>query len=265
LRGNEYRLDYCTSFDLHSDPTLLDGYSLLVVGAHDEYWSGAERRAVERFVSRGGNVAFFGGNTCWWRIQYDERMTTFVCDKGDKDGSARDQWWSPDGAADPEDRLTGVSYRNGGGWWEGEREALGYRVQEESHWVFEGSRLCNGDSFGGDTWPPLIGYECDGAPLEHIDSVGRVTLHLAAGSRGTPAGLKILGAAQLDTRWQDLPAREEHPPGSGIHAATMILYQDPGTVFNAATTDWVTVLASGQCPFIDRISHNVLRRLCRHK
>jgi hypothetical protein len=260
LHGREYVLDYCTSVDLHFDQKLLDGYSLLVVGAHDEYWSEGERQAVERFVSRGGNVAFFGGNTCWWRIHYDLRMTQIVCNKGDIGARIGDQWWSPDGAGNPEDRLTGVSYRNAGGWWEGPRERLGYQVQNSRHWVFQGTGLKDGDSFGSEAWPPLIGYECDGAPLAAIDS-GTAILHPAADERGTPRGLEILGAAKLSEQWQDLPPREGGPVDTGPHAATMVLYQDCGIVFNAATTDWVKVLASGQCPAVEGISHNVLQKL----
>jgi N,N-dimethylformamidase beta subunit-like protein len=265
LHGHNYAFDSCTSLDLHFDPSLLGDYSLLVVGAHDEYWSEGERRAVERFVSRGGNVAFFGGNTCWWRVHYDPQMTHIVCDKGDIGGCARDQWWSPSGAKEPEDSLTGVSYRNGGGWWEGPRERLGYRVQNSRHWVYEGTGLEDGDSLGSETGPPLIGYECDGAPLSGMDSHGKAFLHPAAGERGTPPGLEILGAAKLSEQWQDLPPREERGLDSGPHAATMVFYQAQGMVFDAATTDWVKVLASGQCPAVERVSHNILQTFSRAK
>ncbi|MBV8817911.1 MAG: hypothetical protein JO022_06115 [Acidobacteriaceae bacterium] len=261
LQRHGYHVDCCTNLDLHADAQALDGYSLLVIGAHDEYWSAAERHVVERFVARGGNVAIFGGNTCWWRVQYDAQMTNMICHKGDDDGVARDQWWLPQGAARPEDSLTGVSYRNGGGWWESTREPVGYMVQDATHWVFEGTSLRRGDCFGQETWPPLVGYECDGVPLRAIDAHGRAQLHPDAAVRGTPAHLEILGVGRLGSHWQDLPAREDHPEGEGIHAATMVVHHQQGTVFNAATTDWVTVATSGQCPAVERITHNVLRRL----
>lgn len=265
LLRHGYHLDFCTNFDLHSQRTALDGYSLLVISAHDEYWSAAEREAVERFIKRGGNVAIFGGNTCWWRVHYDDRMTSFVCHKDDFGTTGGDLWWSPQGAAQPEDQLTGVSYRNGGGWWEGLREPLGYTVQNGGHWVFEGTTLTTGDCFGQDTWPPLVGYECDGAPLSEVDTRGRAILHTDAAGRGTPANLELLGVGRLSRQWQDLPAREDEPEGEGIHAATMIVYQTHGTVFNAATTDWVSVVTSGQSPVVERITHNVLRRLSRQR
>lgn len=263
LARKGYHADFCTNLDVHARPDLLDGYALLIISAHDEYWSDAERNNVERFVARGGNVAIFGGNTCWWRVHYDEHLTTLACQKGDFNTACGDQWWSPRGAARPEESLTGVSYRNGGGWWEGFRQRLGYTVQDGKHWALEGTRLAAGDRFGYDTWPPLVGYECDGVPLTDVSATGRVTIHPEAHARGTPRGVEIVAAGRLNDRWQELPAREDGAAGQGIHAATLITYQAEGTVFNAATTDWVSVLTSGECGVVERITCNVFARLSR--
>lgn len=68
-----YEVDYCTDVDLHRDGVgLLSPYRLLVSAGHDEYWSDAIRAAVESHVAAGGDVAFFGGNTCWWRVVIDD-------------------------------------------------------------------------------------------------------------------------------------------------------------------------------------------------
>ena len=50
------------------------------------------------------------------------RRTAFTCDKP----SGADQWWH----VKPENSLTGVSYRNGGGTWAGPREPVGFQVPE---------------------------------------------------------------------------------------------------------------------------------------
>ena len=275
LLENGYNLDFCTSLDLDDCRGLLVDYSLLIIGAHDEYWSERERAAVEEFIAEGGNVAIFGGNTCWWRIHYSEDHSLFSCHKGDFGDSIADQHWSPDGDATPpqdrwwsspdglrpEDCLTGVSYRNGGGWWEGHREPLGYVVQCNDHWVFEGTGLGLGDRFGHNCVPPLVGYECDGLPLENISEGGIVTLHRDAAARGTPARLTILGAARLSGHWQELPAREGEGEGQGLHAASMVIYERNGMVFNAGTTDWVSVLTRNGCHAVATVTHNILRRL----
>jgi hypothetical protein len=141
--------------------TYLARYQLLLSVGHDEYWSKAMRRSVAHFVENGGNVAFFSGNTCWWRVHLVDGNAAFVCDKTKVCGDylGRDLWFK----FGPENRLTGVSHRNGGGQWWGKRESVRYTVPHADHWVFEGTELRDGDTFGADH--ALICYECDGASI----------------------------------------------------------------------------------------------------
>ena len=160
----------------------------------------------------------------------------------------------------PEGALTGVSYRHGGGWWDGARRTGGYIVQRPAHWVFDGTGLHAGDAFGAVTCPPLVGYECDGAPLEAYDeSTGAATLAAGAQRYGTPAGFELLAVAPLTSEWDELPPREDLGPGRGVHAATMGIHARNGTVFTAGTTDWAQVL--GQDERVDRITRNVIAHL----
>jgi hypothetical protein len=71
----------------------------------------------------------------------------------------------------------------------------------------------------------------------------------------------LLAACPLDRRRQELPPRERHAAGEGIHAATLGLFQRGGTVFSAGTTDWALVLADGRDCKVERITRNVLDRL----
>jgi hypothetical protein len=256
-----YAPEFCTDLDLHDDPGLCRRYRLLLSVGHDEYWSEAARNAVEDFVTGGGNVAFFGANICWWRIHVVDDGAALVCHQGGPQG-AFDHWWPQTGVHRPEDGLTGVSYRHGGGWWDGPRETEGYVVQEPDHWVFAGTGLQRGDCFGKDTVPPLVGYECDGAPLESFDAGGgRAVLSAHAQRCGTPPGFRVLAAGLLGHGWQERPPREMHAAGEGIHAATMGIFTRGGTVFTAGTTDWAQVLGSGQDTRVDTITRNVLDRL----
>lgn len=239
LERHGFRVDYCTDLDLHrAGPELLRRHRLLVSAGHDEYWSDAMRAAVEGFVATGGNVAFFGGNTCWWRVSFDDdasfRRTGF--------------WWECDR---PENSLTGVSFRNGG-----ERDRndhpvpVGYQVQHADHWVFAGTGLVDGEVIGARPDEYVVGYECDGAHFDRTD-LGRGLPVNATGDDGTPADFTILGLGDAaESGW-----------GLGNRAATMGLYTRGGTVFNAATTDWARVLADGRSPVIEQITANVLDRL----
>ncbi|HEX2300896.1 MAG TPA: N,N-dimethylformamidase beta subunit family domain-containing protein, partial [Pseudonocardiaceae bacterium] len=128
-----YAADYCTDVDLHRDGgELLTPYRLLVSVGHDEYWSDAMRDAVEGYARTGGNVAFFSGNTCWWRVVFHDDVTL-----------SRVAFWHEAGR--PENTLTGVSFRNGG---ERDRNDLpmpvGYQVQHADHWAYEGTGLRDG-------------------------------------------------------------------------------------------------------------------------
>lgn len=146
LESNGFAVDYCTDLDLHTDQRLAERYVLFCSFGHNEYWTTEMRAQIERFVQKGGNAAFFGGNTCWFRVAVDD----------DELAISR--------AGDWEDRcehfLTGLSFRNGGGKWIGERPATGYRVSDPQHWIYEGCAVHSGTVFGARQ--RLIGYECDG-------------------------------------------------------------------------------------------------------
>jgi hypothetical protein len=242
LEENGYRVEYCTDVDIHHDADLelLGRYRLLLSVGHDEYWSDPMRDNVERFIREGGNVAFFGGNTCWWQISFDNEFTF-----------RRVGIWSDPAVSRPENTLTGVSYRNGG-----ERDfdnnpvPVGYRVQFANHWAYGGTGLREGDSFGHRPYEYIVGYECDGA---HFDRrlLGRGAPVNPTGDDGTPENFTILGIGDVTASgW-----------GLGNGAATMGVYENNGTVFTAATTDWARVLARGTSWPVERITRNVLDRL----
>lgn len=261
LVRNGYAPEFCTDLDLHDNPAILARHRLLLSVGHDEYWTEAARDAVEDFVAQGGNAAFFGANLCWWRVHLVDGGSAMVCHQGGPAG-ALDHWWPPSGAGRPEDALGGVSYRHGGGWWDGPRQTSGYAVQDAGHWIFAGTGLRAGDVFGRDTVPPLVGYECDGVPLAACDPAsGLAQLSALAQHSGTPAGFRLLAASRLDARWQELPAREGLAAGEGIHAAAMGIHTRGGTVFSAGTTDWAQVLGNGQDAHLETITRNLIERL----
>lgn len=263
LARNGYAPEFCTDLDIHADPELPWRYRLLVSAGHDEYWTEATRDAVEDFVARGGNAAFFGAKLCWWRVHLVDHGAAMVCHQGGAHG-AWDQWWPPGGAGRPEDALSGASHRHGGGWCDGPRSSAGYIVQQPGHWVFEGTGLARGEAFGQSTWPPLVGHECDGAPLDWFDSAtGTALLSAWADGDGTPDGYELLAASPLGRRWQELPPRERFAAGQGVHAATMGVFCRGGTVFSAGTTDWAQVLGCARDRKVERITRNVLDRLLR--
>jgi hypothetical protein len=69
------RLSYFTNVDLDQDPRVLRGARAYVSTGHDEYWSNPMRRAVERAVADGTNVAILGANTMYWRVRLGPTST----------------------------------------------------------------------------------------------------------------------------------------------------------------------------------------------
>ncbi len=239
LEREGYEVGFCTDVDLHRDgEDLLRPCRLLVSAGHDEYWSEAMRDAVEAWVADGGNAAFFSGNTCWWRVVFSDE-TTFA---------RIEPWWE---AGRPENRMIGVSFRNGGERdRDDHRRPVGYRVQHADHWVYAGTGLRDGDVFGAEE--NLIGYECDGALFDRADLEAGVPV-TPSGGDGTPPEFRILAVG--DTRTAGY--------GFGNGAATMGLFTRGGTVFTGSTTDWVRGLATS--PAVEQITRNVLDRLSRRR
>jgi hypothetical protein len=240
LAKNEYRVDFCTDLDIHNPdaPALLACYRVMLSVGHDEYWTAQMRDHVENYIGSGGNVAFFSGNTCWWQLAFDGSTTI-----------ERPYNWfnSNPGPNRPENFLTGVTSKNVGDIHD--PHPVGYQVQHGDHWVFAGTGLSDGDTFG--KYEQLVGYECDGANFDRGDGP---PFH-PKGDDGTPANFLILGVGD---------ARPVVPPElwqDANYAATMGVYVRNGTVFTAATIDWPRVVGKNNEGNTVQITRNVLRRL----
>ena len=66
-----FEIGVCTNADLEDHPEVLDDARLYLSVGHDEYWSKGMRDTVEGFVARGGNAAFFSGNTAMWQVRIE--------------------------------------------------------------------------------------------------------------------------------------------------------------------------------------------------
>lgn len=257
LESNGYQVDYCTDLDIHqNENNFLSKYRLVLCAGHDEYWSAEMRDHLEKFVFEKGNIAFFSGNTCFWQVRVEDNGASLVCYKNtsdpvfNSDPKHTTMRWSDPVVNRPENRLTGTSYINGGGWWDAGKPSIGYTVQHSGHWVYAGTNLADGQQFGNQD--SLVGYEADGALVE-LDSNG---LYKPNGSDQTPIDFMVLGYALLPG-WQ-----HESDLGNGL-TATMGIYSNNGIVFNAATTDWARVLFAGNADVI-QITKNVLNKLASY-
>ncbi len=290
---NGYGIDVITNSDLQEHPSIIDRYNLVLSVGHDEYWSGPMRDTVEAFAAKGGNVAFFSGNTALWQVRLEEEdqgsASVMVGYKGrfkddpvygtDRVGELT-TIWSDHLVGRSENSMTGVSFTRGGYHRIGKRVtngAGGYTVYRPDHWMFEGTGVDYGDVLGAKA--TAVGYECDGCDYTTIDGLPHPT-H----SDGTPETFEILAMAPAAHFTRTTAARPPKPSepseieflanrlfGTRDEAAVQRIaagqamlgsYTTPGggTVITSGSTDWAHGLA-GRDSQIEQITANILDRL----
>ena len=281
-----FAIDVAVSQDLETHPEVLDGRRLLLSVGHDEYWSWGMRDTVETFLGRGGNAAFFGGNTCWWQVRFEG--ATMVCFKyrADEDpvvGSDEQRFltgsWSDRRIGRSEASMTGLSFSRGGysRYGAGVPRASGaYTVWRPDHWAFTGTGLRYGDALG--LADAIVGYEVDGCDLTIVDG-----LPVPTHEDGAPGTLEVLATAPARLWSRDeQPSRYAREPGELEHVAAALwgefadanvhkirhnhavvgCFTVPGggVVFNAGCTDWTYGIEGGD-PIVQRVTRNILERL----
>ena len=181
LEANGYDVTYAADVDVHVDSALLPRARIVMALAHDEYWSRTMRDHYEAARAAGVSEAFLGANIGFWQVRFapgadgmpNRRMV------GYKEAAALDPLASSDPADitaafrgsvinRPENALLGVM----SGDWHFNND-FPWRVNDASHWLYEGLGVQNGDQI-----PGLVGLETDftqnnGATPAGIDVVGQ--------------------------------------------------------------------------------------------
>lgn len=269
-----YRIDYAVNSDLEFHPDILKHYRLVLSVGHDEYWSSPMRDHLEAFISNGGNVAFFSGNTAFWQVRSEDNGRALTCWKDEHENDPVYQsgdhrllstLWCHHLINRPENHLTGVSFAYGGysnffdqypdGPW-------GYTIHRPEHWIFEGTGLKQGDLLGDQHM--IVNFECDGCEFNMKNGVPVPTYR-----DGTPETFQILGTAPvgLSSADQSLEMASEAVYGSQSGkqipqpgAAVLGTYEHGGTVVTTGSTDWVSGLKGGD-KTVEQITRNMLDTL----
>jgi hypothetical protein len=249
----EIDVEWATLVDLHTAPTLLDAYDMVVSTGHAEYFSNEMYDRLQAFIAGGGNAAFFSGNNCWWRIRIEDGGDTIVCYKNETfDPSTA---LSPSGRTEKtinwQDYESGalVGTTLGAGFADptppdgshsrddAERVTAHFTALEPGHWVFDGTGLQEGQSFGtfGDGGT-VVGYETD-----------------------LPTGKRDGSWTMLaDVRFASTPDQVSDPPEIGA----MMISEKAGAVFTASTIDWTIGLSQDPSSWsaVDQITLNLFVR-----
>ncbi|MFN7996679.1 MAG: DUF6605 domain-containing protein [Bryobacteraceae bacterium] len=229
-------------YDLYAEAQLHDGtlplntYRVLILAVHPEYWTREMYLAVKQWVfERGGRLMYLGGNglNCEVTLGSDGAMrclTHVYSLRGEMGGHSNDGKTEFESrmhrTLESEARLLGVVCSS-----EGIMTSAPYRVVDESHWIFTGTGLRNGDLFGERTLHERVpggasGHETD---KRSASSPSNAVL-LAKGINPDNGGAEIV----------------YHEPGRG------------GAVFSAGSITWVSALFPDE--HVSRITRNVLDR-----
>ena len=258
-------VDYAGNFDVHSDPTLIDRYPLVIAGAHDEYWSGEEFDAFERRIFKlGKNTAFFGADAAYCQVRYGDlnrapggidRGRQLVCYK-----TAHDPIIARAGKLDPR-RLTTNNFRTDqrrpesmlmGGAYQSWFEPAGaqrpaFKVVRTDLPFFEGTGWKVGD-----TAAAVVGYEWD-----NRDPNGD-SARLWDASRSLNA---VVAPESVSVLFRGDAVDVEGQPG--VAEATYFTSKAGAQVFNAGSVRWAWGL--GKEGFVNRpfqiFNENLVRSL----
>lgn len=214
--------DLYSDYQLHSGELPLDGYQVLVLTVHPEYWSGQMYDRVKEWVYRkGGKLIYLGGNGVNGPIEFLDEGTMRCFNKMVEGTDSRFEVFK-----ESEATLLGVVFTESGAM-----TVAPYQVIKADHWAFEGTGLKEGDVFGYKTLHERYG---DGASGHETDKM----------SAHTPRGTILL-------------AKGLNPDHGG---AEMVYYELPsgGAVFSTGSITFATALFDDEpC---SRITLNVLER-----
>ncbi len=180
LEANGYDVTYSADVDVHVDSSNLPRARRVMALAHDEYWSRTMRDHYEAARAAGVSEAFLGANIGFWQVRFEPGADGMPNRHmvGYKEAAALDPLASSDPADvtaafrsnvlnRPENALLGVM---SGDWHFAD---FPWRVNDASHWLYNGLGVSNGDQI-----PGLVGLETDftqanGATPAGIDIVGQ--------------------------------------------------------------------------------------------
>jgi hypothetical protein len=169
LEREGFAYDLYAEYQLHDGTLNLDAYQVLILGAHPEYWSAEMYFRVKKWVyERGGKLMYLGGNGLNCEIEFLD-SATMRCNSYLDSPTGRLGMPDPN---DPTRYLESRFHRR----VESEANLLGvvttesgimtaapYRVVQTLDWVFRGTELRVGDTFGEDS----LHERCSGGASGH--------------------------------------------------------------------------------------------------
>jgi hypothetical protein len=237
LEANGYDIAYSTDIDTDRYGSLIQNHRVFMSVGHDEYWSGAQRANVEAARDAGVNLAFFSGNSVYWKtrwetsidgsgtpyrtlVSYKETHANAKIDPSSEwTGTWRDPRFSPpaDGGR-PENALTGTLWTVGCC-----NTTIDVPAADGQMRIWRNTSVAT--QAPGETATlaaGTLGYEWD----EDVEDAARPPglIHLSTTTRDVPEHLVDFG--------------NEVEPGTATHHLTLYRAPSGALVFGAGTVQW---------------------------
>ena len=177
LESQGYDVSYVTNVDVHTNPNLLPQHKAFLSVGHDEYWSLEERNHVELARDAKVNLAFFCGNSAYWRVRFENATNSstpnriMVCYKDAATALEPTNTFRSSLNNRPESALLGVMYIADKDDVYG---GFDFVVKNSSDPYYANTGLKDGDKLS-----QLVGFEWD-----------------ALNTNASPSGLVVLGESQ---------------------------------------------------------------------
>jgi hypothetical protein len=189
LAVNHKAADFLSDDDLDriaSGPRLAHAYDLIIFSGHEEYVTAHEYDLIAHYRDLGGNLAFLSANDIFYKVV--------------KHGGLMDGRWRWRDLGRPEAALVGAQYVD---WNHNEYPNRPFIVTgvEQAPWLFRGTKLRNGDTFG------VYGIEIDARAttsppgtrvLAHIPGIFGAGKSAEMTYYTTPAGAKVFSAGVMN-------------------------------------------------------------------
>jgi N,N-dimethylformamidase len=147
LEANALPYSVLTNLDLHEDPAILQQFDVVILNAHDEYWSTEMYDGLVRYLETGRDLISLGANQLFWKVTItDDVVETRKPNTGSGNHSngERGGLWSDLGR--PGSAVLGAEYVDTKHI--SYNTCAGYRVLAADHWAFAGTELANSDMLG---------------------------------------------------------------------------------------------------------------------
>ena len=205
MEREEFDYDLYAETQLHDGTLDLGAYKVLIITTHPEYWSKEMYYGLKKWIQeRGGKLLYLGGNGLNCEIEMLDEQTMKVKNGDARDMQARGLESRFHIYNESEANMLGVVFTD-----TGIMTAAPYEVVDADHWLFSGTGMRNGDTFGHESLHERIpggasGHETDKTSTSSPSNVRVVARGLNPDNGGaeityydTPSGGAVFSAGSI--------------------------------------------------------------------